>query len=280
MIARWEGHQAPVDHVRWAANSKRLVTLASDFEVRVWDVTRPGGLVQSFSPPHASGFWAMQGYVALSPGGGRVAYASGGEKDSKALVYDVESGKSLAEWDLPGGFEKLAANGPNRFVLIREQTASKTGNVTTTVYDLQPGMPLGKGRVIRKPKPGDERRFIEHWLLPDGKHYLWAGPRDPPRDRRIELYEVPSGKLVWSIPAGGSTIPSTPNCLLSEDLKSLWVNADTPPTLQYDLTKRDPPIAANDLPQSVSADRKWMAFTAPESWQPLTDGITEACAGR
>ena len=153
VITRWEGHRAPIDHVRWAANSRRLASLASDFEVRVWDVGhQPGRQVAAFPAPRTSGFWAMQGFVALSPDGRRLAYASGGEKESIALVFDIEHNRVVNKWNLPGGFEKLAANGPDRFVLVREQTTPENGNVTTVVYDLAPGQPLGPGRVIRKPR--------------------------------------------------------------------------------------------------------------------------------
>ena len=152
-----------------------------------------------FAAPRTGGFWAYQGFVALSPDGRRVGYASGGLEAARAVVYDVDDRKPVAEWDLPGGFETLAAAGPDRFVLVREETRAADGNVRTVAYDLEPGKPLGPGRVVRESEPGDQRRFMDHWLLPDGTHYLWAGPREPAADRRIELYNVADGRLVWRI---------------------------------------------------------------------------------
>ena len=128
------------------------------------------------------------------------------------------------------------------------------------VYDLEPGRPLGPGRVIRKPQAGDQRRFIDHWLLPDGKHYVWSGPREPPIDRRVELFDVTSGKLLWSIPVKAVANASSPMCLLSEDLKHLWTSNDDIPARLYDLSTRNPPKSVDESPYSISADGKWMAF--------------------
>jgi hypothetical protein len=227
----------------------------------VWDVRRPES-VADFAAPRTGGFWARQGFVALSPDGRRLGYASGGLSAARAVVYDVEAKRPLAEWDLPGGFEALAPAGPDRFVLVREQTHAEDGNVRTVVYDRQPGRPLGAGREIRRPGAGDRRRFIDSWLLPDGKHYLWAGPRDPAADRRVELYDVATGKLAWRIPAGTPPDGASPACVLAEGLKTLWVYGGGAPVRRYDLTTRDPPTEVEECPLSVSADGKWTAFAA------------------
>ena len=34
--------------------------------------------------------------------------------------------------------------------------------------------------VVRPAEPGDDRRFFYSQLTPDGRHYLWVGPRFPP----------------------------------------------------------------------------------------------------
>ncbi|HEX3147591.1 MAG TPA: serine/threonine-protein kinase [Gemmataceae bacterium] len=259
-LTRWEGHRAPVLHLRWAENSRRLVSLASDFGIRVWDVDHPDTAVGAMAGPTTGGFWATQAFVAISPDGKRVGYASGGLEKSKAVVYDVATSQAIASWDLPGGFETMAAAGPDRFVLVREQTHADTVNVTTVVYDLEPGKPLPAGREIRMSEPTDERRFIEHWLQPNGKYYLWSGPRKPARERRLELYDVAAGKLVWKIVTPPTDNGYAPFGLLTEDLKTLWISGCSEQPMEYDLTTPNPPKAVKHAPLAVSADRHWQAY--------------------
>ena len=260
VVNRWAGHRASVVHLRWSADGHRLASLASDFQVRVWDVARVNGSVFAAVGPKTGGFWATQGHVALSPDGKRLAYASGGVDASKAAVYDVDANKELARWDLPGGFEKVTAAGPDRFRLVREQTNAKDGNLATVVYDLEPGKPLGEGRTIRPSAPGDVRRHIDHWLLPDGRHYVWSGPRLPPEARRVEIYDVTTGKLVRKIVTPPTTNDYAPHCLLTEDLKTLWVLGIDGGPRRYDQTTNDPPVIVPEAPLSVSADGRWLAF--------------------
>jgi serine/threonine protein kinase/WD40 repeat protein len=260
VLTRWEGHRATVMHLGWDQNSRRVASLASDYSIRVWDLDQPGASVATMKGPNTKGFWATQGYVALSPDGKRLGYVSGGKKESKAVVYDVATSKPLGDWDLPGGFETMAAAGPDRFVVVREQTHPGTGNVSTFVYDLEPGKPLPPGREIRKSGARDESRFIEHWLMPDGKHYLWSGPRVPARERRVELYNVAQGKLVWRIITTPTESESAPYCLLTEDLKTLWISGCDPKPLKYDLATRNPPTPVKNAPFFVSADQSWLAY--------------------
>ena len=259
-LVRFPAQRASIEHLSWSADGRRLASLASNFEVRVWDATRPGQPVCTIQGPQTGGFYAHQAHVALSPDGRRLAYASGGELAAKAAIYDVTSGRPLGTWDLAGGYETLAPAGPDRFVLIREEEpAGPQTNVTTVAYDLEVGQPLGRRRVLRASEPGDVRRFVNHWVLPDGKHYLWAGPRWPAGDRRVELYDVATGKLVWRVPALTPPDASSPNCVLTDDLRYLWIGGDVEGPRRYDLTTPDPPRRVSDMPTSVSRDRKWMA---------------------
>jgi WD40 repeat protein len=262
-VDRYDGHLSAVEQFAWAPEGGRFITLSSDFEVRVWDAARPGAATVFAAPPATGGFWAEQGAVALGPGGRQAAYASGGLERACAVVWDVPSGREVSRWKLPGGFEKLVPAGPGRFLSVREETNPdpKIGNVTTVVRLLEVGKPVPEGRVIRAPRPTDERRFINHWLLPDGRHYLWSGPRLPAGGRRVELYEVETGRLVWQIVPPTEPADGAPTCVLAEDLRTLWVGDGSPTWFRYDLPPRDPPSRVTEPPPVVSSDRRWVVTT-------------------
>jgi hypothetical protein len=52
--------------------------------------------------------------------------------------------------------------------------------------------------VIRPPKPGDARRRFGGVLTPDGRYFAWLGPREPRGNPRLEVFELPSGRQVYS----------------------------------------------------------------------------------
>jgi serine/threonine protein kinase/WD40 repeat protein len=269
-VLRLQGHRASIDHLTWSADGKRLASLASNYELRVWDVERPVEAVRTIAAPHTGGFFAENAHLALSPDGKRLAYASGGSREAIAAVYDVESGRELGKWEnLPDGFETVAPVGRDGFVLVREQTVAEVRDlpedrefrpVEAVLYDLVPGRPRGEGRVIRPTQARDVRRFISHWILPDGRHYLWAGPRKPEEDRRVELYDIAAGKMVWSIHPKTPSDPGAPVCVLTEDLRYLWIGRYPDGALQFDLNTPDPPRRVREMPMSVSRDLKWMAY--------------------
>jgi WD40 repeat protein len=254
---RYEGHMTPVEHLAWAPGGRRFATLSSDFQLRVWGTERPGSAAAMFTVPPSDGFWAAQGAIALSKDGRLLAYACGGRNRSRVVVWDVASAKEVAGWELPGGFEKLAAVGPGQFASVREEITPGTRNVTTVARLLEVGKPLQAGRVIRQPDPQDRARFIDHWLLPDGNHYLWSGPREPSAGRRVELYEVRSGRLLWRVTPPESTGDSAPACVLSENLRELLVRDDRGSESLYAYPTREPrPVPGRTY--STSADGRWL----------------------
>jgi hypothetical protein len=174
----------------------------------------------------------------------------------------------LAEFNLPGGFEKLAAMDRERFASVREEILDEAANVYTAVRYLEVGKPVPAPRVIRTSESSDVRRFIDHWFLPNGRHYLWAGPREPAAGRRIELYDIESGKLVWRIPNPTVPYDGAPNCMLSPDMQTLWVSEGSPTVYQFDLTRPDSPQTRQTEVLSVSADSRWAIIqpAAPSMW--------------
>src|SRR5262249_12034467 len=152
--------------------------------------------IDSFPAPNSDEYWPDNGAVALSHDGSLAAYASSGENQSRVLLWDCNTHERIDEWRLLGGYEELAPVGNDRFVLVREEIAKDRGNVQTMVYDLQPGncSPL---RLLRANETGDERRFLSQALTPDGRFYAWCGPRKPEHTRRVEVWDVGTGKPVF-----------------------------------------------------------------------------------
>src|SRR5207248_2118184 len=83
-----------------------------------WDLPTSRCVYVLPAPRGDDQFFAENAAVALSRDGRLLAYASGGLTRADARVYDVGAGKELARWDLPGGYEQLAALPGGRFLLV------------------------------------------------------------------------------------------------------------------------------------------------------------------
>ncbi|MFO0847614.1 MAG: WD40 repeat domain-containing serine/threonine protein kinase [Gemmataceae bacterium] len=207
-LARWvepdvvrpfRGHTAGVGRLAGSADGGRLVSLDSRYECRVWDVA--GGTTVAAFPLPVGGFFPGNAGLALGGGGRLVAYAAGGRDASTALVRDVTTGATWGPWELPGGFDHLAALGGDRFRLVREEFVPGTELLRTVLYDLGPGRAPERLKVIREPRPGDTRRYFDATLTPDGRYYAWCGPREPRAAARFELFELPAGRRVYEAAA-------------------------------------------------------------------------------
>jgi serine/threonine protein kinase/WD40 repeat protein len=253
-------YDSPVRRLEWAADGRHLVTLGSNYGISVWDVAG-SRLVAHLRPP-SGGFFAANAAVCLSGDASQVAYAGGGDKEAVALVYEVKTGKKLGEWKLPGGFEELAWVG-GKFVLVREDHGKDESVLTTVVYELVPGKPLGEGRVLRAAEPGDKRRYLGSGLTPDGRYYWWVGPRAPVDRQRVEVWDVKTGKLITRVPRPGRRPGSDwLSAMLSPDGKHLWVRDEDEKVLHYDdLSRPRPSEAAPSLPHAVSPDLRWVVQT-------------------
>ena len=64
---------------------------------------------------------------------------------------------------------------------------------------LEAGKPPRMLGVVRPAEPGDDRRFFDSALTPDGRYYLWSGPRLPLQNSRVEVREVATGRLIRRI---------------------------------------------------------------------------------
>jgi WD40 repeat protein len=264
------GHRGSVERLAWCRDSRHLVTLDARFEVRVWDVTRAAS-IDAFPVPPSSGFYAMNAAVAISDDAGIVAYASGGSDRARAVQRDVHKHIQLGEWPLPGGFEKLTC-AQGKFLLVREEDVQKVREeddnpkakrvLRGVAYAWEVGKSPRPLREVRPPEPGDERRFQESDLTPDGRFYAWWGPREPEQRRRFEVREVETGRLVTRVPGGPGV-----HGFLSPDGRYLCVTSEKG-TQRYDLSGSAPGKSVSTMPSAYSPASRWLASQiGPDEWR-------------
>jgi WD40 repeat protein len=184
-LHRLTGHRNPVRRVTWSENNHHFAILDNRYEVRVWEPTGAGNggprLIQTIQLPFG-GFFPSNCGFALSTDGRLLAYASGGVP-SHVRIYNVQSGAEVNRWTLPGGFEAMTSLGAGKFLLVREQLTPPERTVDTVVWELEAGKAARQVRILRKSQPGDQRSFLSRMLTPNGRFYLWLGPRKSVRKK-------------------------------------------------------------------------------------------------
>ena len=259
------GHLSTVERMAWSRDNRHLVTLDNRFEVHVWDVVR-GLSVDEFRPPPGDVF-ATNAAVAISDDARLVAYASGGETRSHALIREVATGRILGQWELPAGFERMTyADG--RFLLVREEEdeGAKNWRTRTVARVLEVGKPPEMLGVVRPAEAEDDRRFLCSSLTPDGRLYLWVGPREPREQRRIEVREVATGHLVRRMARPADTLFPELYATLDPQGCDLRVQFESGENYYFDLADADrPPERVSTLRTVASTDDLWLASFDPTS---------------
>ncbi len=254
-IVPYAGHRGTPVRLAWSGATKGkdhfFATLDAAFHVRVWKAGQPRPLLVAQMP--WKGYFAMNGSVALSKDAKHVAFASGGPAASVARILEVATGKLVAEWMLPGGYETLLAGGGDRFLLLREESAEGKSALRTAVYELVPGRPAKVERVLREPGPHDEAGYYSARVA--GEVYMWIGPREPLSAGRVEIRDITTGKVIAERKLGGYQGVS-----IDEGGKALWVYEPENKVLKYDLTKPLPGVRADRMPFFMSTDGKWGGY--------------------
>jgi WD40 repeat protein len=255
------GHHASICKLSWGLDSRHLVSLDARFTVRVWNIDRSRPLA-IFDAPQGL-FTGGNAGVALSDDARLVAYVNGGE--SQALIWELGTGKILDKWLLPRGFERLAPLDGGRFLLVREEeTAAQSEKWQTVARILEIGKPADVTHVIRPHAAGDTRRFLNSILTPDGRNYLWLGPRLPPENRRVEVRDVATGRQIGQINLPQNSEADTLTANLSPDgrMLHLWQSGSHSSWL-YDLCTNSLPESLNISLLAMSTDSRWLAGHMP-----------------
>jgi WD40 repeat protein len=264
VVQQLRGHAAGVDRLAWSRDGRTLGSLDTRFQVRLWDVEE-AKQVDVVSVPRPNGnFFAQNAALAISDDGRLLAYASGGERPARALIYDIAARKSLGYWELPGGYEQLTPAGPGRFLLVREQIDDDGQNVQTVVWQLEAGNEMPPHRVLRRSAPGDQRRYFESGLTPDGRLHWWTGPRLPPANYRVEVRRVETGKLlVPPLRLPSSEEVGVIGALIDPTGQLLWVGTHDDRKLYHLDDPQLRPTAAR-FPGAVTAGGAWMVISAQD----------------
>jgi WD40 repeat protein/tRNA A-37 threonylcarbamoyl transferase component Bud32 len=261
VIRQLPGHRAGIGPLAWSRDHRHLASLDNRFLVLTWDVER-GELVDTLDAP-PGGFHALQAAVALSDDARQLAYASGGEKEVRALIRDVKTHSTLFTWNLPEGFETLTY-GAGKFLLLREEKEAPDKDIYHTVIrELAVDKPAGVVRVLRPSEPGDVWRFLDRGLTPDGRYYLWVGPRRPAQKHRVEVWEVATGRRVARFLRPNQSDQEEVNGHLSGDGRYVSVKSDAAGFWRHDLTGGQPAANYPYDPPTSSLDRRWHLVPGP-----------------
>jgi WD40 repeat protein len=263
-IRQLTGHGSRVARVRWSANSQRFVTLDLGFDVGIWN-TSDNAPIDFFEGGVSDGeFWADNGDVALSHNGRLAAHASSGENHSKVVLRDVDNRRTVEFRPLGGGYERLAGVGDDEFVLVREAIESNRKTVRTDVHRLSLAE-LSKARTIRNSWPTDEYRLTNQELSLNGQVYAWCGPRRPEDKRRVEVFEVATGRPIY-VQEHGPDQTGESYSQISYDGRWLWTATQT--FQLHDLQADSKAVQAKEVtiwPTAQSSDARWTIFASPQN---------------
>ncbi len=252
-IRRVAGLSADIAHIAWSKDSRRVVTLDSGFMIRVLDATKSDPFVAQFQVEPNDTLIASMADVALSEDGKQLFYARGGLGKTYAAVFDVESGKELANsrWELPGGFDRAASVASGEFLAVREEAEIVTDAGTkyrtiAHVFRMGKKEPVSE-RVLRKSEATDISGFTHQFLTSDGRYYAWCGPRHhgPLGTRLVLVIDMRTGETKRT---GVDCSGSAPTAILSPDGKRLW------------FTPLNDKISTMELPNGAATDEVVLPF--------------------
>jgi WD40 repeat protein/tRNA A-37 threonylcarbamoyl transferase component Bud32 len=263
------GNQSAVERLAWARNNRHLVTLDNRFAGHLWHVER-GKSIDAFDLPRGT-YYPTNAAVALSDDGRQLAYASGGGRTSHALIRDNVTRATVAQWELPAGYERLAyADG--RFLLVREEIDASRPGKSGTTHTVMRVLAMGKTpevvRTVRAAESSEDTGSLTSSLTSDAHLYLWVGPSEPPQNRRVEVRAVGTGGLVRRIAApADSPFPELAATMDAEG-RGFTVECATPERAYVDLIDADrPPVRTCETILATSSDNFWVA--AVEAQDPV-----------
>jgi hypothetical protein len=154
------------------------------------------------------------------------------------------------------------ANG--RFLLVREESDEEKGKGTrtrrTVARVLEVDRPPDLLRIVRPAEGSEEKGFFGTALSPDGRLYLWFGPRDPPQNWRVEVRDVATGRLIKRIGQRDLYLPPEPFALLDPYGNDLWIRLPGR-NLCFDLEAPDRfPKSFSGLNLKDFSKRGWIAI--------------------
>ncbi|HKM52952.1 MAG TPA: hypothetical protein VJY33_06035, partial [Isosphaeraceae bacterium] len=203
-IQTLRGLSFPAEKVVFSPDGKRVAALSHSWQVGIWDRDQ-GRLLRLMDVPPGS-FTDSAG-MAFSPDNRRFAFAAGNE----ATLWDLETNAVLGSWTLPEGLgDWLVFRGSHQLMLVRCENKDGVGGPFSDF----PWRKYPRVSVIRDLLGSDPSRRLAVLtdiniyvncsdVSPDGTYYVVEGLSGTPEKkvRSIHLYEVATGKRVWTIPS-------------------------------------------------------------------------------
>jgi WD40 repeat protein len=196
------GLNEPIGELGISPSGRLILGKTHDFQVGVWE-SDTGRLRYVRDAPE--GFLTLTASLSVSPDDRYFALAGGNE----AQLWDLETGRTLRKWHLPGGaFDLLGfdSSGKSLF-LVRVERRSGAAEPYNNVDPNDPN--VVQLRDLLGPTPERPIREVTEFSsghnaqpLPGFRSFVLHGTTSRPggEDHYMRAYDGPSGKPVWSIP--------------------------------------------------------------------------------
>jgi WD40 repeat protein/tRNA A-37 threonylcarbamoyl transferase component Bud32 len=254
-IRQYSGHARSMQQIAWSNDSRRLATIDTGFQIHVWELGTSMPVYSAVA--RADEFYAHRSNagLALSPDGRILAFASGGRTQSYLFMDDTVGGHRMWEGTLSGGYEHLAARDTRDFRLAREELSADGKTWCSAVYEWDAaGAPHGR-RVLRQGAAG-EAGFFDGELIRGGSQYVWSGPRRPPYQQHVEIWDIEE-RSAQRIKRSTSRLSDEANFCIAERAGLLFVTGGEGPSL-FDLSTGGAGAPLRETAFVASPDGKWL----------------------
>jgi WD40 repeat protein len=173
-----------------APNSRRIAALSDDWSLAVWE-TESGHLLHLFEAP--AGNLADNAGGAFDAEGKRFGFAAGTE----ARLYDLESGRTLEQWQLPQGFsDEVQFDAQSRLLLVRRERSRESLNDWGWVlYQL----PAGRAATVLHQQVDFSYRVISMAFPPPASQFVAITKDRATGLNSVRAFEVASGDQSWQV---------------------------------------------------------------------------------
>jgi WD40 repeat protein len=199
------GLTSQASHLCFSADGRLLAALGHHCTIAVWDLAQ-GQL--RFLLPTFKGYANGEAGLAFSPDGRRFACSAG----DGARLWDLETGRELASWQLPRGTrDALAFHTSGALLLWREEPEEKAAGAARprvcrirNLLSPTPMTPLAAITDI-------DGHLLNTLATPDGQQFLAEGTYRSPNGqcRAVNAYDSLTGARRWSIPSTYTPLAGT-----------------------------------------------------------------------
>jgi len=251
IVRTLSGHPAALERIFWAPDGRHLLSADTSLRVHAWDLYQPLADAAFQHPPGQE--YAGNLGIALSEDA-RLLVTVGW---TDTILWDVSTRKPIRRWPMTEALgNRVVARSPGKFLMVREERSrwrSVAHEIDVTAAEIKPA-------TVLRPPVKDEKHFYTSYLTPDGRYFLWVGPRSPRSRHRAEVWDVHNSRQIAREPF--NTRPDDnhePTATLSPDGRFLTMHIDGV-YWEHDLqTKARARKTRPDPDHGMSSGGKWRA---------------------